>query len=181
MEKKSYGSDMDAIALLTADHKKVQQLFMAFEDIKDEEDMDGEKADLVMQICMELTIHSQVEEEIFYPAVRNAIAEEELIDQADVEHDTANYLISQLQWMGPGDNYYDAKVCVLADLVNRHIEEEQAGIFAQARVANLDLQDLGRAMQQRKDELMDDIVSPSSLGQGTLQDRRHAERRQSLH
>lgn len=180
MEKKGAGSGMNAIELLTADHKKVQRLFDEFEDIREEEDMDEEKADLVEMICMELTVHAQLEEEIFYPAVRDAIDEMELMDEADVEHDTAKYLISQLDSMAPGDMHYDAKVCVLGEIVNHHIKQEQEQIFPQAKKSDLDLDALAQAMQQRKDELIEEISSPlPSWGQS--QERRHADRRQSIH
>lgn len=179
MEKKGSGSDMNAIELLTADHKKVQKLFQEFEEIRQEEDMDEEKADLVEMICMELTVHARLEEEIFYPAVREAIDETELMDEAGVAHETANYLISQLEAMQPGDDRYDAKVCVLADIVNRHIKEEQEQIFPQAKKAGLNLDALAATMLDRKDELLEDINSPPP-SRGQWQERRHAERRQGM-
>lgn len=171
---------MNAIELLTADHKKVQKLFKEFEDIKDEEDMEDEKADLVEMICMELTVHARLEEEIFYPAVRETIDDSEIMDEADVEHETAKFLISQLEAMEPGDDRYDAKVSVLAEIVNHHIKEEQDEMFAKAKKADLDLDELAQAMQERRDELMEDIASPPSRG-GKAQERRQAERRQMMH
>ncbi|GBG15038.1 hemerythrin [Novimethylophilus kurashikiensis] len=144
----------DAISLLTSDHERVQQLFQEFEEIKDDMEMEDEKADLVEQICMELTIHAQIEEEIFYPAMRGAIEEQDIIDEADVEHDTAKYLISQLESMKPGDDHYDAKVCVLGDVVNHHIQEEQDEMFSKAQDADIDLDELGQQLMERKQELM---------------------------
>jgi len=152
----------DAISLLMSDHEKVQQLFQEFEDIKDDEEMEDEKADLVQQICQELTMHAQIEEDIFYPAMRDAIDEQDLLDEANVEHDTARYLISQLESMSPGDDLFDAKVCVLGDVVNHHIQEEQDEIFSKAQDADLDLDALGQQLQQRKQELMEGVDSESS-------------------
>ncbi len=155
---------MDAISMLMADHKRVQQLFDEFKEIEDDTSMDEEKADLVEQICMELTLHAQLESEIFYPAMRKAIEDQELIDEADVEHDTAKYLISQLESMEPGDDHFEAKVCVLAELVNHHIEEEQNNIFPQAKKADMNLNALGDTMRKRKEALMDNLNAPPSSG-----------------
>ena len=108
----------NAINLLTDDHAKVRKMFKQFERMKEKMD-DSEKAELVQQICMELTLHTQVEEEIFYPAAREAIEEEDLMDEAEVEHASAKELISQLQGMQPSDELYDAKVTVLGEYVER--------------------------------------------------------------
>jgi hemerythrin superfamily protein len=178
--RKSPKSETNAIDLLIADHKKVQKLFKEFEDIKEEEDMEDEKADLVEMICMELTVHARLEDEIFYPAAREAIDEMDIMDEADVEHDTAKYLISQLESMEPGDERYDAKVSVLAEIVNHHIKEEQDEMFPKVKKSDVDLEALAETMLQRKDELMEDLASPPSKG-GKAKERRMAERRQMMH
>ena len=145
-------SKQDAVKVLTADHTKVKKLFKEFEKLKE----DGgarEKADLVEQICNELTVHTTVEEEIFYPAVREAIDDEALLDEADVEHASAKALISQLSKMRPGEDHYDAKVTVLGEYIDHHVKEEQDEMFPKARRAKMDLAALGERLLQRKEEL----------------------------
>ena len=143
----------DAIALLTADHKAVKALFKQFEALAGQDDADEEKAALVARICDEITIHAQVEEEIFYPAVREAIDDDDLMDEADVEHAGAKDLIAQLEGMSPGDDHYDAKVTVLGEQIDHHVEEEQDEMFAKARKADVDVEALGAQIAARKAEL----------------------------
>lgn len=140
----------DAIALLMEDHKKVQKLFKDFEKLG-EEDKDR-KSEIVSQACAELTIHSTIEEEVFYPAMREALEEQELLDEAEVEHSTAKELISQLQSMKPGDDLFDAKFTVLGEYVNHHIKEEQQQIFPKAKKTEVDLKALGEELMARKQE-----------------------------
>ena len=142
----------DAIMLLTEDHKKVQKIFKDFEKIKDKGD-DSAKAELVQTACQELTIHAQVEEEIFYPAVREVIKEEDLIDEAAVEHASVKQLIGELESMQPGDELYDAKFTVLGEYVNHHIKEEQNEIFPKAKKGKLDLVSMAEEIHQRKQAL----------------------------
>ena len=142
----------DAIALLTEDHKKVQKLFKEFKKIK-EANSDNDKQDLVKEICNELTIHAQLEEEIFYPAARETIDEQDLLDEAEVEHASAKELIAQLQSMEADDELYDATVTVLGEYVTHHIQEEQEEIFPKLKKAKLDTQALGAEIMQRKLEL----------------------------
>jgi hemerythrin superfamily protein len=141
----------DALALLRADHQAVQQLFQQFEKTRSED----RKAALAEQICNELTVHAQIEEEIFYPAVREAIREEDLIDEATVEHQSAKDLIAQIESGGPQGELFDAKVKVLGEYVNHHVREEQNEMFPQVRKTKLDLKELGQRLQQRKMELME--------------------------
>lgn len=149
-------SSADAIALLTEDHKKVQKLFKEFEKRSDEDDEEGKQA-LVEMICAELTIHATIEEEIFYPAARRAIEEEDLLDEAEVEHATAKELIAQLEGMQAGDELYDAKVTVLGEYIDHHVKEEQNEMFPKVKKAKLDLQALGEQMLERKQELQEEL------------------------
>jgi len=142
----------DAIALLKADHRKVEELFEKFESAKG----DGSKERIARQICLELTVHAKIEEEIFYPACKGAV-EEDLIDEAYVEHDGAKVLIAEIEAGGPDEDYYDAKVKVLSEQIEHHVEEEEKrveGIFSQARKAGLDMDELGRRLAARKAELI---------------------------
>ena len=133
----------DAIAALTADHKKVKELFKRFEKLKEDDDAEDEKASLVKQICTELTIHTMLEEEIFYPAVREQIKEEDLLDEALVEHAGAKELVTQLEDMSPDDDLYDSKVTVLGEQIDHHVEEEEGQMFPKAKKAKVDTQQLG--------------------------------------
>lgn len=143
----------DAISLLTEDHKKVRKLFKEFEKIKDGTDSNDKKSELVNQICTELTIHAQIEEEIFYPAVREAIDEDELMDEAEEEHASAKDLIAQLEDMEPEDEHYAAKVTVLGEYVDHHIDEEQGQMFPKVKKAKVDTAFLGVQIMQLKNEL----------------------------
>jgi hypothetical protein len=139
----------DAIALLKADHRKVEDLFEKYENAR------SKKADIAAQICMELTIHTIIEEEIFYPACKGTV-ESDNLNEAHVEHDGAKVLIAELENGSPDDEYYDAKVKVLSEEIKHHVKEEEkpGGIFSQARDGDMDLKALGEQLQARKDELM---------------------------
>jgi hypothetical protein len=142
----------DAVALLKADHRMVESLFGQFEAAKG----DGKKKALAEQICLELTVHTKVEEDIFYPACAGAV-EEDLLKEAYVEHDGAKVLIAEIEVGGPDDEFYDAKVKVLSEMIQHHVEEEEKrveGMFAQARKAGLDLDDLGERMAAEKKQLV---------------------------
>ena len=142
----------DAIALLKADHRKVEDLFEKFEKAKS----DSVKKTLAEQICTELTVHSTIEEEIFYPACKGAV-EEDLLDEGYVEHDGAKVLIAEIMAASPGDDFYDAKVKVLSEEIKHHVKEEEKrseGMFAQAREAGLDMDALGEQMAARKTQLL---------------------------
>ena len=143
---------MDAIAMLEADHKKVQKAFKDFEKLK-EGGSKREKSEIVAQTCADVTVHTTIEEEIFYPAVRKAIKDNDLMDEATVEHAGAKDLIAQLEGMRPGDDLYDAKFTVLGESVNHHIKEEENEMFPKIRKSKLDLKALGQLMAQRKSEL----------------------------
>jgi hemerythrin superfamily protein len=142
----------DAIALLKADHRAVEELFDKYEKAT----ASDRKSTLAEQICMELAIHTLIEEEIFYPACREAGVESDTMDEANVEHDGTKVLVAELKAGDVGDEYYDAKVKVLSEMVKHHIKEEERrseGIFAQAREKNVDIEALGEELAQRKEEL----------------------------
>ena len=141
----------DAVALLKADHRTVEDLFAKFEKASG----DGRKKSLAEEICKELTIHAQIEEEIFYPACEGKV-EEDLLKEAYVEHDGAKMLIREIEAGGPDDEFYDAKVKVLSEEIEHHVKEEEQrveGMFAQARKAGLDMDALGAQLAARKEEL----------------------------
>lgn len=144
-------SSTDAIALLKADHRAVEDLFSQFEKASG----DGKKQKLALQICAELTVHATIEEEIFYPACEGKV-EEDLMHEAYVEHDGAKVLIAEIESGEPSDDFYDAKVKVLQEQIEHHVEEEEKrmeGMFAQARKGGLDMDALGEQLAMRKAEL----------------------------
>ena len=156
----------DAVALLKADHRAVEELFEKFEKASG----DGRKREIAEKICMELTIHAQIEEEIFYPACEGKV-EEDMLKEAYVEHDGAKVLIAEIEKGGPDDEYYDAKVKVLSEQIEHHVQEEEQrmeGIFAEARKAGLDMDALGEQLAARKSELMETYQS-SGLPTPTLE------------
>jgi hypothetical protein len=143
---------MDATHLLAEDHRKVEELFEKFEKATG----DGRKEKLAREICTELKVHTMIEEEIFYPALRGKIEDDDL-DEAYVEHDGAKLLINEIEAGGPDDDYYDAKVKVLQEQIEHHVEEEEksrGNLFQQARATDVDLEALGQQMEARKAELM---------------------------
>ena len=147
----------DAIALLKQDHDEVEQLFKDFEKASG----DGRKEKLAREICRQLTVHAQIEEEIFYPACEGKV-EEDLLKESYVEHDAAKLLIAEIEAGGPGDEFYDAKVKVLSEEIDHHVQEEEKrmeGLFAQAKKAGLDMDALGEQLAQRKAELLDQTQS----------------------
>jgi hemerythrin superfamily protein len=140
--KSSTGSE-DALELLKADHKKVKKLFKDFEKMKEDADA-SEKQALADEICNELTIHAEAEEELFYPAAREVIEEEDLLNEAEVEHATAKDLIAQIQEMDSTDPMFEAKVKVLGEYINHHVEEEEKELFPLVKKAKqIDLEALG--------------------------------------
>ena len=141
----------DAIALLKADHRTVEDLFEQFEKARG----DGRKEALANQICLELSVHAAIEEEIFYPACEGKV-DEDLLKESYVEHDAAKLLIAELEAAnGADDEYFDAKVKVLQEEIEHHVEEEEqaGGVFSQARKGKIDLDSLGDQLAARKKEL----------------------------
>lgn len=142
----------DAVALLKADHRKVEDLFAKFEAAK----AAAEKQLLVQEFCTELSVHTAIEEEIFYPACKGEIAGR-LLNEAHVEHDGAKVLIAELLVSAPSEEFYDAKVKVLSEQIEHHVDEEEKrtdGMFSQARAAGLDMAALGDRMKARKEALL---------------------------
>ena len=142
----------DGLQLLASDHRKVEELFEKFEKASGS----SAKERLVRQICTELKVHTMIEEEIYYPAIRGKV-EEDALDEAYVEHDSAKLLINELEAAEPDESYYDAKVKVLSELIEHHVKEEEKerdNLFQQTRAADIDLVALGAQLQARKDELM---------------------------
>jgi len=144
----------EAIAQLTADHARVKKMFKQYEKLAKAEADDSERQELAAMICQELTAHATAEEEIFYPAARESIGEADLVDEAEVEHASAKDLIAQIESSSPSDEQYDAKVKVLGEYVNHHVEEEEGEMFPKVRRAKLDTVALGEQIAARKAEIM---------------------------
>lgn len=140
----------DATALLRADHKLVSELFAEYEKTSSP----AKKKQLVSQICTELKVHAQVEEEIFYPAVKQALKDKELVPEATVEHATLKDLIAQVEFVEPDGEMFDAKIKVLSEYVKHHVKEEQNEIFPKAKATTLDMVALGAQLAARKADLM---------------------------
>jgi hemerythrin superfamily protein len=142
----------DAIALLKADHRQVEEWFGQFES----SGSNTRKQELARKVCQALKVHTQIEEEIFYPSFLQATAEEDIHHEAEVEHEGAKRLIADIEASGPDDDYFDAKVKVLSEMIKHHVneEEQRGGMFAKARQSDLDLKELGERLAARKEELM---------------------------
>ena len=140
----------DAIALLKGDHRKVAGLFKKFEEARG-----PAKKALAREICLELSVHTTIEEEIFYPAVASKV-EDDLMDESHVEHDSAKVLIAEVLAGNPSDRFYDAKVTVLKEIIKHHVKEEEqrGGLFTQARKSKTDMVELRQVMEVRKEELL---------------------------
>jgi hypothetical protein len=146
----------DAIALIKQDHRHVEDLFEKFEKARDEE----RKKALAQEICIELTIHAMVEEEIFYPSCQDKLEDENVLDEAYVEHDGAKVLISEIM-SNLNAKYFEAKVTVLSEMIKHHVKEEEKrseGLLAQAKAAGLDMDDLGERLMARKEQLKEQFA-----------------------
>jgi hemerythrin superfamily protein len=142
---------LDAIAKLEADHRKVEALFEEFEGLSDRSKASKKK--IADQICMELSIHAEVEEQVFYPAVRGPVKDDALMDEAVVEHASAKELIAQIMNMDPGDDLYDATVKVLSEQIEHHVKEEEEEMFPKVRKGKVNLVALGDEMDAFKAKL----------------------------
>jgi hemerythrin superfamily protein len=150
-------SEKDACDLLDADHKAVKKLFKEYEELAGSKarGVAQKKMELAQQICQELTVHAQIEEEIFYPALREVLKDTGTIAEAEVEHQSAKDLIAQIEGMGEADEMFDAKVTVLGEYIDHHVKEERNEIFPKARAARkLDLVGMREELMARKEELM---------------------------
>ena len=143
-----------AVDLLEEDHSQVEAFFDEYEDLDDAK----QKEDLATRICLALQVHTQIEEEIFYPAVRSVIGKPELIDEALVEHASAKQLIAEIEAMDASDELYDAKVKVLGEQVMHHVQEEEDELFPEVESSNLDLEALGAKLAERKAALFGQLA-----------------------
>jgi hemerythrin superfamily protein len=153
---------MDAVTLLKDDHRRVEKLFESYQAARDSK----RKQALAQQICMELTIHTIVEEEIFYPACKGQIEDEDRLEESYVEHDGAKVLIAELSESEPDDEFFDAKMSVLSEMIKHHVREEEKrseGLFAEAKAAGLDLGELGQRLTERKEALKEELGDGSRL------------------
>jgi hemerythrin superfamily protein len=151
---KAASGPADAFELLKSDHREVEKMHKQYEKLVEDQADANERGELAARICAALTVHATVEEEIFYPPVREAIDDDDIMDHADVEHDTAKDLIAQIEVMDPDDSHFDAKVTVLCEYVAHHVKEEEEEMFPKARKAKgLDFDALGAEMAARKAEL----------------------------
>lgn len=165
--------EMDAIAMLKADHRKVEEIFAQFEKARGAD----RKRQLAEQACLELKVHTAIEEEIFYPACRATDVEDDLIDEAYVEHDAAKVLIAVIEAGGPDEAFYDAQVKVLSEMIEHHVEEEEKrseGMFSQARAAGLDMDELADRMRARKQTAMEEYqagkpAAPRTFANGDVE------------
>jgi hemerythrin superfamily protein len=146
----------DAIALLRADHDKVEDLFSSYDEIKYGRS-DGEKKRLVNEICREIRTHAALEEELFYPAVRAEVADDDLMNEATVEHDSIGRLVSELETMDVADDMMNAKMHVLEAYITHHVREEEENIFPRARESGLDMAALAAQMARRRSSLANDV------------------------
>ena len=174
-QARSAGEDMpDAITLLKADHRQVEDWFGQFEKARDAE----KKQALATQICSALKVHTTIEEEIFYPAFLEATDEKDIHHEAEVEHDGAKKLIAEIEASSPDDDYFDAKVSVLSEMIKHHVKEEEGpgGMFSKSRDSSMDLDELGAQLAARKAEL--ESQSGGMEEPPTSRGKRRSERRQ---
>ena len=149
---KSKAKATGAVELLKEQHDKVKKAFKEFEKL-DREDNEAQQQ-LVQRVCEDLKLHTTLEEELFYPAAREAIDDEDILNEAQVEHETAKMLIEQLENMGPEDPNFHATFTVLGEYVVHHVKEEEGEMFPQVKKTDLDLEELGARMRRRMEELM---------------------------
>lgn len=149
--RRSTATGSDAISLLKADHRQVEELFETYQKARG----DDRKQNLATRICNALRIHAKIEEEILYPAFRDATRDEDLHNKSVIEHDNVKKLIAEIESSGPGDQYFDARVTVLSEMVMHHVREEEGrdGLFARARSSKLDLDAIGEQLSARKAQL----------------------------
>ena len=153
--KSSKSAAPDAIELLSTDHKEVKTLFKQYDKLVESDGSEDEKQALAEQICQMLTVHATIEEELFYPAAREVLGEDQdLVDEADIEHASAKELIAQIQNSSPEEDHFDARVKVLGEYIDHHVKEEEGQMFPKAKKAGLDAAALGTELSARKEELI---------------------------
>jgi hemerythrin superfamily protein len=152
--KEAEAASTSALELLQQDHREVEELFDAFDELQEDDDR---KAEVAGKICMALKVHAQIEEEIFYPQARKATKDNDLIDEAAVEHATVKKLIGETEAMEVGEELYDAKVRVLAEMVKHHIREEEEELFPELESAKMDIDAVGKELAERKEALMAEL------------------------
>src|SRR6185312_1664491 len=150
-ETKTQAASPSAFELLEQDHREVEEWFAEFDELNEDDD---QKAKLAGKICLALKVHAQMEEEIFYPQARETTKDNDLIDEAVVEHATVKNLIAEIESMEVGEDLYDAKIRVLGEMVKQHIKEEEEELFPELEPANMDLEAFGKELAERKEELM---------------------------
>lgn len=148
-----------AISLLKQDHREVEEWFDEYEQLESDKD----RLALFNKIALALKVHTRIEEEIFYPAERGEV-EDDLLDEAYVEHDSAKKMIAEIEAMKPSDEFYDAKVKVLGEYIKHHVKEEEqpGGLFSQAKKGDEDLEQMGEQLKARKEELMAELGRPGA-------------------
>ncbi|MBA3589632.1 hemerythrin domain-containing protein [Methylibium sp.] len=151
----------DALELLSADHDRVQRLFENYTELVTAEADDADKQHVVEEICLLLTVHAHIEDEFFYPAARRVLDDEDVIDEAQIEHDSVRDLIDELLTMKPFDELFDDRVRLLEESVSQHVEEEENEIFPRLREAGVDLESLGEQMSTRREDLMAELADGS--------------------
>jgi hemerythrin superfamily protein len=147
---------MNAFDLLEQDHREVEEWFDEYDELEDDDDR---KSELAEKICLALKVHAQIEEEIFYPQAREATKDNDLLDEAVVEHATVKNLIAEIEAMEVGDDLYDAKIRVLGEMVKQHIKEEEDELFPEVQSAKVDIDALGKELAERKQELMSEMAA----------------------
>jgi hemerythrin-like domain-containing protein len=155
--RKKEQQQVNAFDLLEQDHREVEEWFVEYDELKDKDE--DRKGELAEKICLALKVHSQIEEEIFYPRAREATKDDDLIDEAIVEHATVKNLIAEIEAMEVGEELFDAKVRVLGEMMKRHIREEEEELFPELQSAKLDLDAVGRELATRKQELLEIFAS----------------------
>ena len=152
--KETEAASPNAFELLEQDHREVEEWFDEYDELKED---DNRKGELVEKICLALKVHAQIEEEIFYPQAREATKDNDLIDEAVVEHATVKKLIGEIEAMEVGEELYDAKLRVLGEMVKHHIREEEEELFPELEAAEIDLDVVGREIAERKEALMSEM------------------------
>lgn len=147
----------NAIEILIADHENVRRLFDEYEELVDDDADEEDRQALAEEICAMLTVHSMLEQEIIYPAAREAVDDQDQLDEAEVEHQNIDDMIAQIQEMDPSEELYDAKVKVLSELVEHHVREEEDELFPKLEASELDLEELGNSLNERRAELLEEL------------------------